>query len=316
MFNKAGIQATVYVYIIMMIAGVQTGKLQILRGQSASMACFFREWDKTTLIRWRSKEGILTSGKKVYKHENNIEVQKPTEYDWTLVIKKADDGLAGNYTCETENGTVIAQYTLEIIYPPRIIQDRSSATRVVFEEGSTPNLTCHFSGVPTPTVCWYRGLRDALDTGITGEILRLPGVTRYASDSYICEGKNSVGSVNHTIDLQVNFPVEVDVMEKVIQVQAGAVVSLVCAVEGQPIRELYWKNPQDKKILTGWQFDVTDERDGEFPSVIFITATSRVDLSENDFGDYTCVGVGVSNSASKVTRLEKYESASDVINYN
>ncbi|XP_052222203.1 hemicentin-1-like isoform X2 [Dreissena polymorpha] len=314
MFNKAGIQATVYVYIIMMIAGVQTGKLQILRGQSASMACFFREWDKTTLIRWRSKEGILTSGKKVYKHENNIEVQKPTEYDWTLVIKKADDGLAGNYTCETENGTVIAQYTLEIIYPPRIIQDRSSATRVVFEEGSTPNLTCHFSGVPTPTVCWYRGLRDALDTGITGEILRLPSVSRYASDTYICEGKNFVNSRNYTIDLQVNFPVEVDVMEEVIKVQVGAVVSLVCAVEGQPIKEGYWRDPQGKTIISGWKFNVTAEKDGDFP-VQYITATSQVGaLLSTDFGDYTCVGEGDSNSASKVTRLVQSESASDVIN--
>ncbi|KAH3794364.1 hemicentin-1-like [Dreissena polymorpha] len=306
MFNKAGIQATVYVYIIMMITGVQTGKLQILRGQSASMACFFREWDKTTLIRWRSKEGILTRGTQVYK-QNNIEVQKPTEYDWNLVIKKADDGFAGNYTCETENGTVIAQYTLEIIYPPRIIQDRSSATRVVFEEGSTPNLTCHFSGVPTPTVCWYRGLRDALDTGITGEILRLPGVTRYASDSYICEGKNSVSSVNHTIDLQVNFPVEVDVMEEEIQVQAGAVVSLVCAVEGQPIKEGYWRDPQGKTIISDWKFNVTTEKDGDFPVMWFITATSRFSalVSEYDFGDYICVGVGGSNSASKMTRLVK-----------
>ncbi|KAH3794370.1 hemicentin-2-like isoform X1 [Dreissena polymorpha] len=301
---KAWIQITMHVHIVMMMSVVPTSNLHIRRGGSASLICVFQEVDKNTTIRWKlAKEGFLTSGTRIYKHINNIEVQKPTQHDWTLIIKKVDNRFAGVYTCETNTGKIISNYTLEIVDGPRINLDKSSDSQETCSEGSTHALYCHFSGVPTPTVRWYRGLKNAVDTGITGEILRLPTVSRYASDTYICEGKNFVNSHNYTIDLQVNFPVEVDVMEEVIKVQVGAVVSLVCAVEGQPIKEGYWRDPQGKTIISGWKFNVTDEKDGDFP-VIYITATSQVGaLLSTDFGNYTCVGEGYSNSASKVTRL-------------
>ncbi|KAH3794357.1 lachesin-like [Dreissena polymorpha] len=215
--------------------------MQIRRGQPATLRCYFQDIGAQESIRWRSKEGLLTSGLIVYKHPSNLEVQKPTQHDWNLIIKKVDDTFAVEYTCETSNGTVIARYLLEIVEAPRIIPERSSAFREKFQEGSTPEeLKCYFSGVPTPTVRWYRGSRDAVDTRITGEILRLPDVTRYASDTYICEGENDVGSLNYTIDLQVNFPVEVDVMNEVILASVGDQPPLVCVVQGQPINGAYW----------------------------------------------------------------------------
>ena len=50
---------------------------------------------------------------------------------------------------------------------PRIIPESSSASHEEFSEGSTPELKCYFSGVPTPTVRWFRGSRDAVGKGLT-----------------------------------------------------------------------------------------------------------------------------------------------------
>ncbi|KAH3794299.1 hypothetical protein DPMN_147830 [Dreissena polymorpha] len=173
--------------------------MQIRRGQPATLRCYFQDIGAQESIRWRSKEGLLTSGLIVYKHPSNLEVQKPTQHDWNLIIKKVDDTFAGEYTCETSNGKVIARYLLEIVEAPRIIPERSSTFHEEFQEGSKPELKCYFSGVPTPTVRWYRGLRDAVDTRITGEILVCRTLLATRLTLTFAEGENDVGSLNYTI---------------------------------------------------------------------------------------------------------------------
>ncbi|KAH3794117.1 neurotrimin-like [Dreissena polymorpha] len=305
MFYNTGIFVTIYLGVLTIVAGVSHNKIQIRRGEPATLMCYFQDIDARESIRWKSKDGLLTSGLVVYKHPSNLEVQKPTQHDWNLIIKKVDDTFAGEYTCETSNEKVIARYLLEIVDAPRIIPERSSAFHEEFQEGSTREMKCYFSGVPTPKVRWYRGSMDAVDTRITGEILRLPDVTRYASDTYICEGENDVGSLNYTIDLQVNFPVEVDVMNEVILASVGDQPSLVCVVQGQPIKPIsaYWADKNGIRIETAWQFIVTTEQEEGIP-VKFITATFKAGtLGKHDFGNYTCVGAGNNGEAKKVTQL-------------
>ncbi|KAH3794222.1 neural cell adhesion molecule 2-like isoform X1 [Dreissena polymorpha] len=318
MYYRAWILMTICSSVVTMASGVSPQKLPKRRGEPATLMCLYQGMEASTTIRWKSsKEGLLTNGMIVYKNTNNLEVQKPTQNDWNLIIKKVDDAFAGDYTCETSTGFVIARWTLEIVDGPKIIHESSSADHVTFPEESSPELLCKFSGVPIPTVRWFRVLTDVVDTGITGEKLRFPDVTRYASGSYTCVGTNKVSSFNYTIDLKVTFPVEVDVMKEEISARKGEVVSLVCVVQGQPIPKAYWTNPNGEKIINNWQFEVVEEGDGDNP-VRFVTATSKPGaLGFHDFGDYTCVGDGDSNTATKVTQLKlSSDPASGVIFYN
>lgn len=48
----------------------------------------------------------------------------------------------------------------DIIEPPAIIPKLSSPQKVIVREGDTVQLVCNVTGVPTPTVRWYKKLSN------------------------------------------------------------------------------------------------------------------------------------------------------------
>ncbi|XP_052807208.1 protein CEPU-1-like [Mya arenaria] len=271
-------------------------KLYRRRGDSVILPCRLASGldPDTVLVRWKSsKDSYLTSGVRVLKYTNQIEVVKTSKIEWNLLIKSVTDTFAANYTCTSDQQVVLSNVQLLILVAPKIDYGGTSSPEVNVDEGGTVELTCAFTGEPVPNITWFRGA-DKQPTGITGSKLVLPDVKRYATDVYTCRGENSVSNEDHQINLIVRFPVEVDVMENTVYVKRGGIFTLACIAQGAPLYETYWIDVHGNKVMsTTWKYDFNMESAGAHIPAKFVTLASRTGaLTVFDFGPYTCEAKG------------------------
>ncbi|WAR08988.1 LSAMP-like protein [Mya arenaria] len=287
-------------------------KLRVRRGDSVILPCRLSsdlEPDMVS-VRWNSsKDSLLTSGTRVLKYANQIEVVKTSKLEWNLLIKSVKDTFGANYTCTTDQQVVLSNVQLLILVDPKIDCGGTNSSDVSVDEGGTVHLSCAFTGEPVANITWFRGDYKK-PIGITGSKLVLPNITRHATDVYTCRGENSVSSEDYTINLIVKFPVEVDVMEKTLYVKKGGVSTLACIAQGEPLDETYWIDVHGNKVMsTTWQYDFNIEPAGAHIPAKFVTlATRKGTLTVFDFGPYTCEANGdgrVANAIVNVVELKE-----------
>ncbi|WAR08305.1 KIRR1-like protein [Mya arenaria] len=251
-------------------------------------------------VRWSSsKDSFITSGLRVLKYVNQIEVVKMSKMEWNLLIKSATDTFAANYTCMADQKVLLSNVQLLILVAPKIDFGGTSSPVVNVDEGGTVELTCAFTGEPVPRITWLRG-DDKQATGITGRKLVLRDVKRYATDVYTCRGENSVkNNEDYTMNLTVKFPVEVDVMEKTIKVMKGGVFTLSCFAQGAPLYDTYWiDNSGTKVTATPWKYKFVVEPVGAHVPAKFVTLETKPGtFTAHDFGTFTCVAEGEGHEA-------------------
>ncbi|KAL8604467.1 hypothetical protein ACOMHN_042295 [Nucella lapillus] len=183
---------------------------------------------------------------------------------------------------------------------PRIIEDLSSALTVVVQEGETVELVCNVTGVPLPTVTWYRlptGLmhdedralqatRRKKQIGENGEVLVIYNVTRYCDDVYECVAHNDVPhSAHRSIRVYVEFPPEVRLPNRKIGQSKRKTTILECVVTAYPHAITVWRrHGHDIQRNSKYNLEVYDEDENT------LTLALRVQsLTEEDYGQYQCV---------------------------
>ncbi|WAR08297.1 OPCM-like protein [Mya arenaria] len=250
-------------------------------------------------VRWKSsKDSYLTSGTRVLKYVNQIEVVKTSEMEWNLLIKSVRDTFAANYTCQADQKVILSNVQLLILVAPKIDYGGTSLPEVNVDEGGTVELRCAFTGEPVPRITWLRG--DAKQpTGITGRKLVIRDVKRYATDVYTCRGENSVSDEDYTINLIVKFPVEVDVMERTFEVKKGGIFTISCYAQGAPLYDTYWIDIHGKRVTpTAWKYKFVVEPVGAHVPAEFVTLETQTGaFADSDFGTYTCVAEGEGQEA-------------------
>ncbi|XP_052808035.1 hemicentin-1-like [Mya arenaria] len=275
-------------------ANPQEVKLYVRRGENIMLPCHLTSGldPETVSVRWKSsKDSYLTSGKRVFKYDNQIEVVKTSTNHWNLLIKAATDKFAANYTCTADQNVLLSRVQLLVLFAPKIEYGGSSSPKVNVDEGGTVELTCEFTGEPVPNITWLRG-DDKHPIGITGSKLFMRHVKRYATDVYTCRGKNSVSFYDYAINLAVKFSVEVDVMEKTIYVKRGAMFTISCITQGEPLYDMYWIDVHGVKVTSSmWKYNFTTEPAGANVPANFVTLETRTG-TQNDFGKYTCEAKG------------------------
>ncbi|XP_045216679.2 hemicentin-2-like [Mercenaria mercenaria] len=289
-------------------AGADVLEIPVKVNQDASLPCRLPMGShKDVNVRWFSeKDGWLTSGRIVYKHQNQISVIKPAPNEWNLRIIKVTVAFEDTYTCKTEQGTVIRTVKLIIETSPKIDESASSPSRLTVKETGTAELTCAVTGSPTPEIHWYRG-KNPID--IKGSVLKIPGITRYAADEYMCRAINKNGEAERRFNVTVSFAPEVTVMEPEVYAAGGEVAVMSCVVQGSPLYGTYWTMGTDvygKPIKANWKYLVMQEDGGDGIPVKFLTLIIRKSiLAHKDYGVYTCVAKGENQVAQAAVVLKE-----------
>ncbi|XP_065302130.1 hemicentin-1-like isoform X4 [Dermacentor albipictus] len=167
--------------------------------------------------------------------------------DGTLTITPARVHDAGSFTCValSEAGTAEMNVTLTVYVPPSI-RPTTDPGPVVVVKGHPARLACEASGVPAPTVSWFKtdahGLAR-LRVG-TGPFLDFTGgVSSEHEGCYVCLAENEAGSQERSVVLMVIAPPTVERTDPVgvtVQAVVGHNASLRCSASGSPRPNITW----------------------------------------------------------------------------
>ncbi|XP_074833308.1 cell adhesion molecule-related/down-regulated by oncogenes [Carettochelys insculpta] len=175
---------------------------------------------------------------------------------WTLLhshlVTDRIDGLdAGNYSCVVANEAGVVKY---INYTVTILESASISKGLrdqTVSVGATIHLSCDIHGNPAPNLTWLHNAAPIHLSPrhlVTGNRLRIAGITKEDSGFYQCVATNGIGFIQSTGRLQVQSgkgskPVIVSSPASANVVDGGD-VTLSCNATGVPSPIIRWYNSQ------------------------------------------------------------------------
>jgi len=233
---------------------------EITEGQRFTFECRLECDTKTPQIEW---------------FKENLQLKSP-DYEQSyrdglcqLTIQETLSEDTSRYLCRatTEAGAVETSAILKVretqrkVVKPEFSRPLRSAD---VPEGSALSLECHVSGVPDPTVSWYKDERSLegcpdyvitkIDTLCTLKVRRLG---KEHSGEYVCKAANSGGDSSTAARVQVLSIRKPQFTEflKDTRVPEGNSVLLQCSFTGDPPPHIQWLH-NDKQILPSAVFKI------------------------------------------------------------
>ncbi|BFZ02526.1 hypothetical protein BsWGS_05565 [Bradybaena similaris] len=220
---------------------------------------------------------------------------------------------ASLYTRQPLNNASFSQHNhLVIPEPPKIIDSLSSSGTVSVREGDTVELVCNVTGLPTPSVTWYRTNTGLLDDenvdgkkriGMEGEVLIIHNVSRYCDDKYECVADNGVPPLDtKEIRVHVEFPPEVRLPNKKIGQVRGKSTILECEITAYPQILSLWKR-HGEEIIRNTKYATEIYNDGGNRVTLILKIQS---LDKEDYGDYECYALNLLGNDAETMTLYEY----------
>nr|XP_011426595.2 opioid-binding protein/cell adhesion molecule homolog isoform X8 [Crassostrea gigas] len=264
--------------------------ITVVAGKTAVLPCSIDSLGDFKVVWTDQFSTLLTLGEKRIIDDERMVLDRPHTKDWNLLLHDVKYDDRGRYTCQI-NTMPIKTKTIELIVlvPPTILD--SSSNDLTAKEGDTVTLTCNVSGVPKPTVQWFRKPHaDSRDqhkerVGINGETLIIHNITRYCDGIYECVAFNDVPpAVNRVISVMVEFPPEVWLVNQKLGQYVGKETILECKVTAFPQAVSIWKF-QNQDLFNSFKhrIDVYQDRGH------MLTLSLRLpNVTREDFGQYSC----------------------------
>ncbi|XP_078806358.1 basement membrane-specific heparan sulfate proteoglycan core protein isoform X14 [Oryzias latipes] len=219
----------------------------------------------------------------------------PMESNALLQILVARPEDSGTYVCTAQNSNGLSETNVEVIVQggplvPTAPMVTAPEPFMVVVEGQSVTLHCNVQGFPSPLMSWSK-LRSPLPWRhkLVNGSLELPSVGRQDSGEYICSGRNTMGTSEATIMLDVETPPYTTSTQNDVAVRVGEVIRLQCLAHGTPPLTFVWTKVDG-------QLPPRAEVDGGDLQINLATA--------EDAGSYKCVAsnkVGSSEAFVKVT---------------
>ncbi|KAI7799480.1 hemicentin-1 isoform X1 [Triplophysa rosa] len=208
---------------------------------------------------------------------------------------------SGIYVCVATNiaGNFTQTVKLSVLVPPSI---RAGPRTIKVQVGHPIELPCIAHGVPEPSISWLKdgaALLDGSDYRISDGSLILSQVGLIDEGTYTCVASNIAGQDETNIQLQVQVPPVVEVLEPPFNSPlqervANQQIAFPCPAKGTPEPVIKWlRNGQD---LTGNEPGVSILEDG----TLLILAS----VSPLDNGEYTCMAVNDAGTTEKKYQLK------------
>ncbi|XP_069998640.1 protein amalgam isoform X1 [Penaeus vannamei] len=225
---------------------------------------------------------------------------------WFLHINNVRLADRGYYMCQINTvPMVFKQGYLEVVVPPNILDEETSAD-VEVNEDSSVQLRCAADGYPAPEIIFKRedskhipigngNVKASSETESVEEVKRTTGILSFKAvkrtdmGHYLCIASNTVPpSVSKRVVLNVRYrEPEVEVNLQMIGVYRGDDVAINCTVTAYPRPVVLWQDSFGKMIISGGRYEVVEKLLRESPPVIQTSLIIK-SLQPEDITSYRC----------------------------
>ncbi|XP_061172615.1 opioid-binding protein/cell adhesion molecule homolog isoform X6 [Saccostrea echinata] len=264
--------------------------ITVVAGKTAVLPCSIESLGEFKVVWTDQYSTLLTLDEKRIIDDERMVLDRPHTKDWNLLLHDVKYEDKGRYTCQI-NTMPIKTKTIELIVlvPPEILD--SSSSDMTAKEGDTVTLTCNVTGIPRPTVQWFRKPHaDSRDqhkerVGINGEILIIHNVSRYCDGIYECVAFNDVPpAVNRVMSVMVEFPPEVWLDNRRLGQSIGKETILECKVTAFPQAVSAWRF-QNNFLSNSHKHRIDIYQDKGHTIILSLRI---INITKEDFGQYSC----------------------------
>ncbi|XP_072342805.1 opioid-binding protein/cell adhesion molecule-like isoform X2 [Scyliorhinus torazame] len=280
----------------------------VRQGENAVLRCSIDSG--VTRVAWLNRSSILYAGKDKWSLDPRVVIVTNSQTEYSIQIVRVDVYDEGPYTCsvQTHNHPRTSRVHIIVQVPPKIVNISSS---VSVNEGSNVTLMCLAIGRPEPTVTWHhlspsvaagrrtgpksqdRGASQASGRDfVEDEYIEITGITKKQAGEYQCTAYNEVSDPDvRKVEVIVNYPPFIPDTKNV-GVAVGREGILQCEAAAVPPPDFEWYK-EDRRLLNG--LHGIQIKSNEDRSVL-----TFFNVSEEDYGNYTCVAVnklGISNTS-------------------
>lgn len=173
-------------------------------------------------------------------------------------IQNATEDNSGNYTCISRNLYGCTMKTMALMFkePSPPLFTHHQPREVDFLKSSKAKLSCNASGVPLPSITWFKDGNSLSSSSVIGSksysILNFESVHAHDQGQYWCEANNTEGQsrsapVNLTVVWKPAFYIHPQDTTVYLDDDATTVtVNLSCAAHGSPLPVISWLKNNSK----------------------------------------------------------------------
>uniref|UniRef100_W5KYV9 Neuronal growth regulator 1 n=1 Tax=Astyanax mexicanus TaxID=7994 RepID=W5KYV9_ASTMX len=264
------------------------------QGDTALLRCYLL--DGISKGAWLNRSSIIFAGNDKWSVDPRVSIVSNLgdKHEYSLQIQKVDVTDEGLYTCSIQSERNPRPKLIQLIVkvPPKIYDISSDVT---VNEGGNISLFCLASGKPEPTITWKHISPSSKHTW-TGENMNITAITRDAAGEYECGAGNDIASPDtRTVKVVVNYPPHIQEM-KSHGVRPGLPALLRCEASAIPYPSFEWyKGEKRLSRKPGIEIKNLSSR-----SVLTVS-----NITEDHYGNYTCVAtnrLGTANASVSLTR--------------
>ncbi|XP_062869730.1 neurotrimin isoform X1 [Trichomycterus rosablanca] len=267
--------------------------ITVQQGQTVHLSC--SQGDVVTHTAWLNRSSILYAGEDKWSVDTRVSLVTFNRDEFTIKIENVDVSDEGMYVCAVQTSSKPRTTSVHIIVqvPPKIV---SFSKDLVVNEGSNVSLMCLANGKPEPAISWRSHSIQDDDVDLDDEYLEIPFVSRSKAGLYECTAANDIATDSKTVKLVVNYPPRVFEATDV-GVTLGQSGVLQCEADAVPVADFEWYR-DDRRVFNGL--------DGiEIKNAGAVSKLTFYNMSETDYGNYTCVAINKLGSAN--TNIILYE---------
>lgn len=269
--------------------------ITVVVGKTAILPCSVEFLGDHKVVWTDEFSTLLTFDNKRIIDDDRIGIDRPYTRDWNLIIHDVKVKDRGRYICQINTQPIKTKpVDLNVLVPPQILNDEGGRREeIIAKEGDTVNVVCNVSGIPAPSVKWYR--RPLTDTegnereriGMEGEILVIHNVSRFCDGVYQCVASNDVPpAVEMETEVIVEFQPEVTMVNTRLSQEKGKETILMCYVTAFPQALSYWMY-RGQEVPTSERIKVEIYSENKPHTIVL--SLRVLNISEADYGEYECV---------------------------
>ncbi|KAG8008088.1 Opioid-binding protein/cell adhesion molecule-like protein, partial [Nibea albiflora] len=266
--------------------------ITVRQGETVFLRC--AQGDVVTHTAWLNRSSILYAGEDKWSVDPRVSLVTLNQEEFTIKIENVDMTDEGQYVCAVQTSRRPRTTSVHILVqvPPKII---NLSRDIVVNEGSNVTLMCQASGKPEPSISW-KLISSSGDLASDDEYLEIPSISRQRAGTYECTAVNDIDTDVQTVDITVNYAPTVSEGRDV-GVTLGQRGELECEADAVPEADFEWFK-DDTRMFLSLSLRIFNGFNMEIVSTGSLSKLTFFNVSDGDYGNYTCVASNILGKAN------------------